>query len=169
MENQNPEVQSLQTSEQFNKLNHFPPSEVVEIANVLWLNTNDLEYYNGGSFKLNNLDLSKIEKLLGLDKNGHTQVSGFRFTDKLSNDQEIKSQPFFDGKNYLPDESDIDQYTQGKVQIDFGNTNYNNILEINKISVSDENSIYTLTFIPDAEFTEDNLKEYYKILGQHLN
>lgn len=171
MENQNIEIQSIEPQiEQFNKLNHYPPSEVVEIANTLWLNTNNLEYYDGGSFKLKNLDKSIVEKLLGLDNNGHTQESGFRFTDKLINNQLIKSQPYFEGQNYLPDNKDIDQYTSGKVQVDTDTYSYSNsIVEINKISISEDLNSFSLTFIPDPKFEESQLKEYYQILNNHLN
>lgn len=149
-------------------LNHFPPAPVLNLAQALWLDSHDLEYYDDHTIILHNLDRAKVNNILGLDHEHNVIHTGLRFKDTLDDGRLLISEPFFSATKFIPDEGDIDQYTYGVIHITISEAHYENKLEIDRLKIGENNEVFNLTFIPDMNFPTEDLFLYFNSLTSHL-
>ena len=149
-------------------LNHFPPASVLSLARALWLDADDLEYYDDHTLIMHDLDRAKVKTILGLDHHHNVVATGLRFKDSLTDDRALISEPFFSATKFIPDEGDIDQYTYGVIHVTIDESHYQNKIEIDRIKVNENQEVFNLTFIPDMDFPSDDLLLYYDLLATHL-
>ena len=149
-------------------IDHFPPSEILEIASALWVDGKDLEVFDGYIIKLHNLDVTKVKTILGLDHKHEVVGTGLRFNDVLEDGRALVSEPFFSATKIIPAENDSDQYTQGNVEVTFGDHHYKNKIEIERTKIGDDYEVFTVTLIPSVDFPEKDILIYYKYFSKHL-
>lgn len=149
-------------------LNHFPPAPVLNLAQALWLDAHEFDYYDDHTLILHDLDRAKVNTLLGLDHRHHVVATGLRFKDALSDGRLLISEPFFSATKFIPDEGDIDQYTYGVSHVTISEQHYQNKIEIDRLKLNDTQEVFNLTLIPDINFPVDDLFAYYELLAQHL-
>lgn len=108
-----------------------PGRYVQVLANAI--HTSEVEEFNTGDIRLREVSPLDLGTLIGIDPDGRSQDSGFRFQDHI-NEREVDSEPDFATKNPFVKEGDLVSSVVGNVDVKIGDSSHNIVLMITGVN-----------------------------------
>lgn len=164
-----PEVKAM-TPDRGDSLDHFPPKEILELSQALWMDGRDLKVFKDGQVVLHNLTREKVLNLLGLTHDNEVKNKGFTFKEKLDDNREISSSLAFGRNVYENKEVDPNNEVFGHVIIEMGKDRYDFTVKVDNLVVNEGGNeiVSTVSIIPDVKMSTQDLLKYYQSLANHL-
>ena len=153
----------ITSAEKANQVEHFPSNEgAFELASALEAK---LESFKTGEIVLRQLSTDQMRILLGINSDGESVETGFRFNDE---DKKIESNPNFAGKNPLIDKDDPSDTSRGVAKISTPSGDHNLNLLIEKYNLGSNGIEYSLKLIPDVTMDESLRHLYLDLVSKNL-